>query len=764
MEGIDLIQDLAITLLAAGIAGVLCKRAGLSVIVGYLLAGIVIGPYTPPFSLITDVPRIETLSQVGLTFLMFSIGLGFSLTKLRQMGAGAFVATILAALLVFNFTQLIGLIAGWSHLQGLFVAAIFMVSSSAVVAKVVRELNLDHDRTGQLAVGVTVNEDVVAVVMLAVLAGQSAAGAASVHLGSLVTGLIAFVALLLVSGLLFVPRLLRRMELAHTDPELRTLLVAGLLFLMALVAVKAGYSLALGAFLLGAIVAEMPQKPGIEKAFAGTRDMFSSVFFVSIGMMIDVRLFGEVWPAILGLGLLMIAVRVVAVWLALIAVGEPSAEARRAGLMLIPIGEFSFLTAQMGVKSGALPAKAYPVVVGISILTVFVTPFLNQHAGPLLRGCDRLEPGWFKRGLDAWHRWLAQLAGLGHGRRWWELGRHHVILLTLHLLLLTGLTTFSELIFRSIQQSPLAANLDPLGFKVIFWVVFGCVLLIPLIALWRALSALATLFARTAAERLPRLPVRPMEACAKVLGGAGLAYYLSQVLPVASLARWLWLVILAVAGGVVFVFYRRLAALNENWQSDLTAAFDGGAPATPEGTAALGSQPWVGDARSWDLNVQECVLPERAACAGRTLGELDVRARFGCSVVEIDRQGTVLIAPDLATRLYAGDRLLLLGRSENLGRARADLSAGKTAGETHSIDECRLESVAVPATFAAALTVAEMQDAAGSHVLVVGIERAGVRHVNPVGADPIRPSDLLLVLGEPDKVQALRRWLASRSE
>lgn len=326
MEGIHLIQDLAIVLLAAGIAGAVCRRLGLSVVVGYLVAGVIVGPYTPPFSMVSDINRIQTLAQVGLVFLMFGIGLGLSITKLRRMGWATLLAMALGAAIMLGLTQALGLFVGWSPIQALFMAAMFMVSSSAVISKIVGELNLSHDRAGQVALGITVIEDVVAVVMLTVLGSRT--GGAEANVGSLLTGMTAFVVLLVAAGLLMVPRLLRRLE-ARADPELQTIIVAGVLFLLAIAAAKAGYSMALGAFLLGAIVAEIPQKLAVEKAFVGMRDLFSAVFFVAIGMMIDVRLLKDVWPLALGLGVFVVVGRTIATGLALTLCGTRPAEARR---------------------------------------------------------------------------------------------------------------------------------------------------------------------------------------------------------------------------------------------------------------------------------------------------------------------------------------------------------------------------------------------------------------------------------------------------
>ncbi|HEX2100592.1 MAG TPA: cation:proton antiporter, partial [Candidatus Synoicihabitans sp.] len=169
MQGIDFIQDLAVILVAAGVLGWLCQRVGLSVVVGFIAAGIIVGPHTPPFAFVTDSGRIQTAAQVGIVFLMFSIGLRLSLRRLRRLGLSLLIAVFAGAGVVYYLTRLLGAVAGFGGTESLFLAAMFMVSSSAIISKVLAETGATHERAGQLAMGVTVLEDVVAVVMLTVL-------------------------------------------------------------------------------------------------------------------------------------------------------------------------------------------------------------------------------------------------------------------------------------------------------------------------------------------------------------------------------------------------------------------------------------------------------------------------------------------------------------------------------------------------------------------------------------------------------------------
>src|SRR3954470_6347467 len=168
MHGIDFIKDLAVVMLVAGLVGWACHRAGLSVVVGYLVAGMVVGPYTPPFSLVSDITRIETLAQVGLIFLMFSIGMGLSLRKPRRLGLSLLVATFTGAVVMYNLPRAVGAAMEWTTVQSAFLAAMLMVSSSAIISKALQEVGGTHEKSGQLAMGVSVLEDVVAIVMLTI--------------------------------------------------------------------------------------------------------------------------------------------------------------------------------------------------------------------------------------------------------------------------------------------------------------------------------------------------------------------------------------------------------------------------------------------------------------------------------------------------------------------------------------------------------------------------------------------------------------------
>jgi len=761
MDGISLIQDLAVVLLAAGLAGLLCRRLGLSVIVGYLLAGVAIGPHTPPFSFIHDVDRIQTLSQIGLVFLMFAIGLGLSISKLGRMGWPTLLATGLGAFFMLNLTQLLGLAVGWTSAQSLFVAAMFMVSSSAVIAKIVGELNLSHERSAQLALSITVMEDVVAVVMLTLLATY-AGQAQQTSVGWLLTSMSAFVVLLVGAGLLMVPRLMRRLE-ARADPELQTIIVAGLLFLLAIAAAKAGYSLALGAFLLGAIVAEIPQKGAVEKSFSGMRDLFSSVFFVSIGMMIDPFLLKSVWPLVIGLTVFVLIGRAMATGMALIICGTRPHEARRAGLLLGPLGEFSFIIAQLGVSSAVLPPRYYPLAVGVSILTVLLVPLINRHATAIVAWSERIEPPLVRRAFEAYHNWLGHVQSAPTTSVAWKLVRGRLVQVGVEVLFVTGVISFSRLILGLLLPYADTVALSPEAMSYVFWSTVTVIALVPLFAIWRNLSAIAMIVAESLSGSTP-LPATVVESAIKGLAAVLISYWLFLIVPTDQLGAWGWLVLAAAALAVVAVFSSRLVYWHSHWQSSVreVLAEEAGVAAANAMEVARGKR--MEDLRSWDLHLAECVVPDAARYGGQTLLELAIPNRFDCAVLELERNGHVITAIRPELRVYPGDKLLLLGQTERLDAACEALTEQKTApDQSEEFRGSVLETFPIGKGPHVGRSLAELRLSQATGTRVVGIQRGEEKIIAPSGEQKLEAGDNVLVAGTLAEISAFRRWLRANA-
>lgn len=758
MQGIQFIQDLAVILVVAGVVGWLCQRIGLSVVVGFLAAGMLVGPYTPPFSLVTDLVRIETAAQVGLVFLMFGIGLRLSLHKLRRMGPSLLFATFAGAMGVYYLTRLMATAVGWDPMQGLFLAAMLVTSSSAIISKVQQELGNSHEHASQMAMTVTVMEDIVAVVMLTLLGSiVNLSGAPAAGIGQTLGLMGAFVVLAVIGGLLLFPWLLKRMSVA-ADEELQTLGMAALLFSMAIIANYAGYSLALGAFLLGTIVAETPHRHQVERTFEGMRDVFSAVFFVAIGMQIDVR---QVWDSaglIVGVALFALAVRPFACSLALVLVGKPARDAVRTGLMLTPIGEFAFIIAQLGVAAAVVPDRFYAMAVGVSLLTTLATPVMTRNAGAIATKLLSRQPRWLEDWLGYYHGWLERLGMQQKRNALWQLSRKRLIQIGVEILFVSGMLVFSEQLFVFVEEWLGRDWLFPYGPQVLFWSALTLVVLAPLVAIWRNVSALALLYAQVATTGLANAarlaPV--VETSIKMVAGAALFFWLTAVLPAEGTTRWLLLGSSLVAVTALILLRHKLIYWHSQLEVELHSIIE-----APTGQMTATAAPWLQAHEDWNLQVVDCMLPYLADCTGKSIAELKLRSRFGCSVVGIERQGCMIPLPGPDRVLYPRDRVLLMGTAEQVKAGREFLGTVSATPQSESVfEEVCMSALAVPDwSRAAGRTLAELSPAKSHGVQISGIRREGRRILNPGGDETLQPGDEVLALGTPAQIRDFKAWL-----
>ncbi len=763
MHGLHFIQDLAVVLLVAGLVGWICQRIGLSVVVGFLVAGIVAGPKSLPFPLVRDAGSIETLSQVGLVFLMFSIGLGLSLRKMRRLGPGLMLATFGGAVVMYYLSRLLGVALGWSATQGFFLAGMLMVSSSAVISKILHETGTNHERSGQLAMGVAVLEDVVAVVMLTLLNSMVQFGAGGgAQLGSTLLQLGAFVVLAGIAGLLLVPWLLRRMSIA-ADEELQTLGLAAILFGMAVVAERAGYSLALGAFLLGTIVAETSHRHQVERTFAGMRDVFSAVFFVSIGMQIDVR---ELWGAAGLIGIVAaftLTARPVAVTTGLTLIGTPLKDALRTGLTATPIGEFSFIIAQLGVAAAVVPARFYPMAVGVSLVTALVSPVITRRSESIADAVIARQPRWLADWVKLYHGWLEGLQQRRARNILWQLTRKRLIQVSVGVLFVTGLVVFSGQFFELAEKGIGRGRLFPNDLDVIFWSVLVLVTLAPLVAIWRNVSAMAMVYAEVSTNRRDNAKQlrQLVETGLKIGAGAAMFIWLAAIVPAEGTARWLLLFTAMLALAALLVLRRKLIYWHSELEVELLSAIETGDNRMTSTTA-----PWLQPHGEWNLHMIECTLPDLADCQGQRIADLKLRSRFGCSVVGIERQGFMIPLPPPEAVLYPRDKVLLLGTSEQINTGKAFLAAVTGSPVSDSLfEEVRMEAVKVPAwSRAAGRTLAELSPAKNHGVQIAGVNRGGMRILNPTALETLRVGDDVLALGGPAQIAEFKSWVREAVE
>ncbi|MDX2111807.1 MAG: cation:proton antiporter [Verrucomicrobiota bacterium] len=766
LEAVHFIQDFAIIMLSAALAGYVCKRIGLSPIVGYLLAGLVVGTPEITFPYVTDAVRIHTLSQVGVVFLMFAIGMGFRLKRFRELGLPLVGATVITALLVLNLVRGVTALAGYNAIEGLFLAAMLMVSSSAVIGKVLMENNATHERRGQLAMGMSLLEDIVAVIMLTLLgsyitAGESSTGAHSMNPWQVLSSvglLLGFALLMLITGLVIVPRLLKYVVRTKSE-ELEAILIAGLLFGLSLLTVKAGYSLALGAFVLGMIVAETPRLAAVERTFAGMRDVFTTVFFVAIGMSIDIKALPDSLGLIAVGTVIALVGRSLAATLGLFAICEESKTAIRSGLSMTPIGEFSFIIAGLGVAGKVIPETFQVAAVGVSLLTGLISPLLISHSGAIADKILARPLPFLANGLSVYRNLWANISRIQQSNILLKLSRKRLIQIFVEIIVVTALLVFSDLVRPAVIEalSPLVEmNLSVLS--ALYWTVLLVICLVPLVAIWRNIDALSLILADFIQQERPQL-ARISPLIGFFIRGAGalmLLLWFSNFIPVGSWRGWFLLGLVAIFSIVIIFGWRHMV----NWHSHLETTFESSLQgksqpkkwtAPPWGTAQM--------QKAWGLSLVDCHIPDRSVWAGKSLGEAALRHNTGCSVVCIERHGFLINSPGPQSHLFPGDTLLLLGEPGQLKVAR-NLLQEETAPNHHEpverLHSTVLESVTIPVDSPViGKTLAELNWPRLKAVQVAGIRRGSMRQAIPGGEFKLFAGDEVLLIGTPAQIKAV---------
>jgi len=524
MHAISFIQDLAVIMLVAGVVTVLFHRFKQPVVLGYIVAGFIIGPHTPPFGLIHDEETIKTLAELGVIFLMFCLGLEFSLRKLFQVGATAFIAAFLEIVLMIWIGYEIGRWFDWSTMDSLFLGAILAISSTTIIVKALNDLKMKNERFAQLIFGVLIVEDILGIGIIALLSSIAVSGTVSSgEVFSTVGKLSLFMIVALVIGILLVPRLLAYVAKFESN-EMLLITVLGLCFGFCLLVVKLEYSMVLGAFLIGAIMAESRQLLKIERLIEPVRDLFSAIFFVAIGLMLDPQILLQyAWP----IAVITVAVvlgKMLSCGLGAFIAGNDGRTSLRVGMGLSQIGEFSFIIASLGMTLQVTSNFLYPVAVAVSVLTTLMTPYLIRTADPLSIKLSSAMPQRLGRVLGMYGEWLRSIQPQGEGALLASMIRRILLQVGVNLALVIAIF-FSGAYFAERISAHLQGWVsDPSWQKALIW---GGALLVSLpflIAAYRKLKALSMLLAEMGVK--PEMAGRHTQRVRRVI---------SEVIPILSL-------------------------------------------------------------------------------------------------------------------------------------------------------------------------------------------------------------------------------------
>jgi monovalent cation:H+ antiporter-2, CPA2 family len=675
MTSDSFLQDLAIVMIVAGLVTLIFHRVKQPVVLGYLLAGFIIGPYTPPFPLITNLETISILADLGVVFLMFSLGMDFNLRKLRKVGLSAFLVAAFEILMMIFAGYLMGAAFGWNKADCIFLGVMLALTSTMIVVKSLRDRGEIHTRHAGLISGVSLFDDMFVILIMVALPGFARTGSLPTwDLVLIIAGLLVFLVAAVVVGILLVPRLLRYIA-RHATGETLLIVSLGLCFGLALFALKLGLSAALGAFLIGAVVAESRDVGRIANLTEPLRDMFVAVFFVAIGMQIEPRILGgSLLPAIL-IGIGYTVVKVLACAIGAFLTGADGKTSMRVGTNMAQLGEFAFILATLGFHYELTSAFLYPLIVTIACLNALVRPYLVDNADRMATWLAGHLPENLVKELSLYRQ---RVAGLGIHSRASKPGRivwNLALQIALNMTLIAGGFIAAGLIKRVFPES-FAFLPDDFGLVPgLIW-LSAAVLLLPLyVATYRKMQAMAMLLSEFMTANLTNH--RPQRVVKSVVSGVlfsvQLIFLLVLTLLVSAALLPPWqtlLVLLFIISGLVIRYGR---AFNR-WYSQGKFAFlstfqeaDVNASAPPLIPAAMHIS---------DAHLKKIALGE-GAHAGLLIRELELRTLTGASIVALERPGKTLINPGPDEEILAGDELLLIGNATQLEAAEQFFRNGR---------------------------------------------------------------------------------------
>ena len=668
------LPDFALVLCVAAITTILFHRLKQPPVLGYLLAGLILGPHVS-VPLFAHEETVKTLAQLGVILVMFSIGLKFSIRRLVRVLPTAGITCVIEISLMIWLGYTAAQLMGWNPLESIFTGAIVAVSSTMIASKALTENNTD-EKLNRMVFSVLVVQDLAAVLLVAILT-PLAQGMKLSFMGLMMTSgsLFGFLGILFGVGYIIIPFVLRQV-IRFQNKETLLVTAVGFCFAMALLAQKGGYSVALGAFLAGMLVAESGVAAEVEQLTSPLKDIFAAVFFVAVGMLVNPAALLSHWGSILVLTLVIIVGQTVSVALGSFLSGRPLNSAIQAGMSLAQIGEFSYIIAQIGVNNGNVGPFLYDVTVALSVVTAFTTPWLIRFSGPFAQFLDSRLPKPLQTFSALYASWIEELR---HGSPEQSLTLRarklvgFLIMDTFCLILIV--ITITASIEKWIPQFQRFFDVSALEWQILLTTA-GAVIALPfLVSILKSAKVLGGLIAFAAipsgAPGTLDLGLPPRQLLTVTLQiiilfaiGFPLLAFTQPFLPF-GYSPALFAIALAILGGF---FWKNAVNLHEHVQAGAQMVTQALSHHVTENPDALMEQvshmvPGIGAPQSVPIGTD-------SPAVGKTLGELNIRSQLGASVIAIMRNQDRFLMPSGKETVQAGDILVMVGTHQAIRQSR----------------------------------------------------------------------------------------------
>jgi len=658
-----LIADLALILICAGVMTLIFKKLGQPLVLGYIVAGFIASPHFALTPSVIDTASIHVWSDIGVIFLLFALGLEFSFKKIVKVGGPAIIAalTIIFGMIFLGFT--VGSAFGWSKMDALFLGGMISMSSTTIIYKAFEDLGMAKKKFAGLVMSILILEDILAVVLMVVL---STISVSSTFEGGALVGsifkLVFYLVLWLVMGIYIIPLILRKTKKLLSD---ETLLVVslGLCFMMVVIASKTGFSAAFGAFIMGSILAETLEAEHIERLVKPVKDLFGAIFFVSVGMMVDPALIGKYWLPILVITLTVIIGQATFATLGVLLSGQRLRTAFQCGFSLTQIGEFAFIIASLGVALGVTGDFLYPIVVAVSVITIFLTPYIIRLAEPAYNVIYKALPQKARDFLDGYAEaaepaaekdsaWKQYLGGIAKS------------------IALNGIVSVAVCLLGFSLLYPFAMKWIPGGWGR---VVTAAVILAVLSPFLRAIIVKDNRSQRFhelwAKDRANRAPLVACVVLRYVIAIGFIIYVLARLFHISVLL--IFVIAMVVVGIMLFNRWTKRSSrrIEETFMTNLRSR--------EMRAEYLGEKrpEYAADLMDKDIHLADFDIPQESEWVGRELRQLNLSQNYGIHLVSILRGSKRINIPDAHERLYPHDHIQVVGSDTGVEAFGAALAA-----------------------------------------------------------------------------------------
>lgn len=757
-----IITDLSMILLVAGITTILFKRINQPLVLGYIVAGFITGPNFNFFPTIADSTNINAWSEIGVIFLLFALGLEFSFYKLKSVGGTAGIATAveIGGMLLVGYAA--GSLLGWNHMDSLFLGGMLAMSSTTIIIKAFDDLKLRAQRFTEVVFGILIVEDIAGIIMMVLLATLAVAttNVSSIELLLSIGRLVFFLVLWFVLGMYLVPSFFKWAQRLMNDETL-VIVAIGLCLGMVVLATHLGFSSALGAFIMGSLIAEAPNAEKIEHLIAPIKDLFGAVFFVSVGMLVNPALLLEQALPIFVLVVATIIGKLIFSTLGVLASGKSLSTSIHCGFSLAQIGEFSFIIASLGMSLGVISSFLYPIIVAVSVITTFTTPFCITAAEPAYNKLVSILP---KRVVSWLNRYTDNDESTGKDKDWKNLLYIYVIRMLIFSTLLLAVAIGS-----SMYLQPYLKDTLKLPYANIITAALTLIIMAPILrAVLINRAGNADLFSKLwFKKRANHLPLLILLFGKMLIASAAIYFIFNTILGLHGLLACLGVLIVGyvistsdwLMSEYLRIESRFLVNLNEKHMRKHREA------------AGNSDSQWFDE----DLQLAYYMVEENSPVAGKSLKTLDFRQNYGCNVLQLSNPHRTVDMPGAEQIVTSNDTLLVIGTAAQLqifdGAVKQRKLGVQQLQPPQSLRQFMLAShmqkpeqqflsLAITIDKHSPLLGTSMKDAQLRNkwsCLVIGLERGAFTITNPHVSLTFEENDLLWILGKQKMMNTLIR-------